>query len=819
MRLHSITRFSFIDVLFLLPPAPGAARAPGEGFHRKHGSLWKRLLASLYLGVEGGEDDLSARTALLEWIQPLTQRLRGDIHAVKGGEGPACVYAPLPEATLRAHLTGGAQVGLYLMAKGSDTTRVALLDLDSHKGATSWPDMVATARRLIGHADRRGLKAHEFRSSGGRGIHLIFIWDEPQHAYSVRALLREVLAGEGLTDGTGGVVASQGEVFPKQDVGTRCGHMFVLPLGGKSLPLDLYGDPADDLPGEEALMPRHAVLDSEWKWQCSDAVPVLERPVRAAVSVDNMTIGLRHVKALCDLIPNSGEHEIPYEGQEAAQGGSYIPLMAAVYRATGGSEEGKELFIEMAGRSGKLKLEDVDHRWPSIERTSGPTATVRTLINAAKFYAPEAAHAIEHGMLAEDFDSVDAPQEGQPVKKSFLGDLNLMRVGGFLDTLPAPRRFLFANFLPAATVALAGAAGGTGKSQLSIQAGLCLATGDKLAGQWEVKERGASLLLCSEDESEELHRRVHNTFGQMTADDDEETKRAKRAAIVNSFFVTSLVGNDVRLLKQEQRGGWSVNTARVQEIIDTAKQIPGLKLIVLDPASRFRGGDENDADGATRFIEVLEGIRAATGATVLVTAHVNKTSIRDDDPSNTAFRGSSGLTDGARMTFMMSTLTEAAAKKKDVPVADRWKYVRVDSGKFNYGPPVREVWLKKGVGGFLHRADATEVTPEQAATDKEGENDLRGRIVTLIRDRAVPKDGEEGRYYTVTGFREAFGGVNKVLGASQYELRELLPAMLRDGHLKEIQPPGAKRSVLAPGDMPVEQGVADDFATDDPNVK
>ena len=301
----------------------------------------------------------------------------------------------------------------------------------------------------------------------------------------------------------------------------------------------------------------------------------------------------------------------------------------------------------------------------------------------------------------------------------------------------------------------------------------------------------------------------------MTAADDEETKRVKRAAVADNVFITSLVGGDVRLLKQEIRGGWSVERDRVHEIIAAAKQIPNLKLIVLDPVSRFRGGDENDADGATRFIEVLERSRAATGATVLGTAHVNKTSIKEDDPSNTAFRGSSGMTDGARMTFMMSTMTAAVAKKNHIPQADRWKYVRVDTGKFNYGPPVREVWLKKGTGGFLHRADVTGAAPEKAIADKEAQSSLRARVVAKVRDEATPTDGKDGKQYTRSGFREKFAGPHKTLSVSDGQMRALLLAMLEDGHLKEIKPVGSSRTVLAPGDTPIEQDAFDDLAADD----
>lgn len=784
---------------------------PPETQRPKLALLWDSLFPGVDGGASGvatamhGEEYASETDDFLRWIKPLTQHLRGDIHAVKTDNGPSCRRSPLPEPLLRAHFAGGAQVGLYTMAKGADTTRVALLDLDSHQGATGWPEMVTTARRLSARAEQRGLKAHAFRSSGGRGVHLIFVWREPQHAYSVRLLLRKLLTAEGLSDGAGGVVASQVEIFPKQDLCFDCGHMFILPLGGKSCPLDLSGD-------GEVLLPRRAVLESWWKWRASAAVPVLDRPAPRSVNVDDLTIDLQTLKAYCDLIPNEGDHELPYEQGE--QGRSYLQLMMAVHRGSSGSDEGLSIAGEMFSRSGKYQSENLEYKWASITPREGGI-TVRTLINAAKFYAPEAAHAIEMKTVEEGFEAREATPEElakkpEAVNKPFLRDVDSMRVGGFLDAPPAPRRFIFKGLLPLGTVTLLGAAGGTGKSQFAIQMGMCAATGDAVAGQWEVEERGASLLLCSEDETEELHRRVHNTFDQMTATDDEDTKRTKRATVAGNLFVTSLVGSDVRLITQESRGGWSVNRARVQEIITTANRIPDLKLIVLDPASRFRAGDENDADGGTRFIEVLEQIKAATGATVLATAHVNKNATRGADDSSSAFRGASALTDGARMALLLRAMNEREAKAKKVKPADAWKYLRVDTGKFNYGPPVRETWLKKGVGGFLHRV--ANVEPEQEAAEAMSESALRSAIVRLLRDRAVREE-----FYSVKAFNTTFGGLNKLLGVSERQLRALVDIMVDVGQLKIIPHPipqrGAK-GVLAPGEKPVEQEDFDDLAAE-----
>ena len=130
---------------------------------------------------------------------------------------------------------------------------------------------------------------------------------------------------------------------------------------------------------------------------------------------------------------------------------------------------------------------------------------------------------------AEEATPEDPAKKAEGVNKPFLRDIDSMRVGGFLDAPPAARRFLFADFLPAATVALMGAAGGTGKSQFAIQAALCLATGDKLAGQWKVEESGASLLLCSEDETRNARPRV-----QHVCADDSGGRRRNQACEARS---------------------------------------------------------------------------------------------------------------------------------------------------------------------------------------------------------------------------------------------------------------------------------------------
>lgn len=180
---------------------------------------------------------------LIKGLRPLVDRVRTDVSAVKKASGKqAWTDQPITEERLASHLNGGPARGVCPIKEGESVTLVAVLDFDSHKGEIDWPTMSTVVARVhdalvLGW----GMEPILFRSSGGRGVHLYLLWDEPQDCYSVREFLRSVLESCGLKSGTGGVIKGEVEIFPRQDevkMGGR-GNQFVLPLAGASLPLQL----------------------------------------------------------------------------------------------------------------------------------------------------------------------------------------------------------------------------------------------------------------------------------------------------------------------------------------------------------------------------------------------------------------------------------------------------------------------------------------------------------------------------------------------------------------------------------------------------
>lgn len=315
--------------------------------------------------------DQQLKEALVNALTPITSRVRTDVTAIKAKGRQGWTNEPLTQARLQRHVNGADEArGCCPIKEGESVTMVGLYDLDSHKGEITWEGMAEHAARITDAAAMLGLEAIPFRSSGGNGIHLIFVWDTPQDAYSVRQAMRGVLESLGLRDGAGGLVKGEVEVFPKQDkvpVGGR-GNQFILPLAGKSEPLLPLADYSPM--GKEAAV--------GLAWPVSEPVPVVERPVREVPTISEDAVGLEVLRDAVRAIPNSGLDELDYD--------AWRDIVFGIHAETGGSEDGLALAHELSAKASKYDSEFLDNRvWPYIRDREGGISG-RTVLAKAREY-------------------------------------------------------------------------------------------------------------------------------------------------------------------------------------------------------------------------------------------------------------------------------------------------------------------------------------------------------------------------------------------------------------------------------------------------
>lgn len=374
-----------------------------------------------------------------------------------------------------------------------------------------------------------------------------------------------------------------------------------------------------------------------------------------------------------------------------------------------------------------------------------------------------------------------------PISSQPLFDPATVRFGRFFEAEAPKRRMIIADFLPLGIVGLLVATGGVGKSMLLYLLALAHAAGSDFLGM-PMNEVGSVLLLAAEDDEDELHRR-----GLRLVEHLEAGGHVDRRLLSERLHVVSRVADDNLLTRGT--AGDVARTELVDRVIATAALIPDLKLIILDPVSRFRGGGANVEEDATAFVVALELIRAATGATVLAAVHQDKASLRGSGSlDQSAVRGSTALVDGVRWVAAMQRCTEEVAPKLGVRVDDASRYVRLDLVKSNYTAPWPGMWLERATGGALKPAQLSYRGRAGTATAADLQYDaVLGKLRELLRTEGP---------VTRSRIDNEFAGKAGLLGAGRDTVRAVISRAVVSGDLQESDDPSGRGGRLLHLEVP-----------------
>lgn len=361
--------------------------------------------------------------------------------------------------------------------------------------------------------------------------------------------------------------------------------------------------------------------------------------------------------------------------------------------------------------------------------------------------------AICHSIFAADVRNHPERHRGHAQHQP-LFDLNAGRIDRYINSAPPPRRWLLDGLIALGKCGAVVAPGASSKSQWLLQLGVTVATGVDLADHWKAGETGGVLMLCAEDDNDEIHRRLNRIYMHMYA----HGLGPRMVNLNANLFIFPTVGVNTLLTKRDPSGEYST-TEVLHGIVALASQIKNLKLIVIDPLSRFRGGEENSNEGATRFVEVMEHIAKETGATVLAAHHASKASYANADAGQGASRGASALTDGLRWQMNLNPPTEKLAASAGVAKSDLRNYVVATVTKINYSAVPEPVLLERQSDGYLSAA-----TADQA--NRRAMQAQIARVLQIIASSPKPM--------TARRFEDMHAGTNQVTGLAKQPLREVL---------------------------------------------
>lgn len=262
---------------------------------------------------------------------------------------------------------------------------------------------------------------------------------------------------------------------------------------------------------------------------------------------------------------------------------------------------------------------------------------------------------LQNAMNAEANNELDI-SEFEPT----VGELNLAN-------LEVPKRtFIFhtdegfginEGFLPAEVPCIIAAPGGCGKTYLLIQAAIAAACG----GHWlhaKALKPVRVLFLAGEEDKNEVARRLQSVLKSMGI---YENKRLLELVNQN-LRLFPRVGNNERLIDEEDNP-----TEIFKKLKYFLEKHPDIKLVILDPASKYMGCEtEKDAAKAQNWVDLLWQLSLTEGKpSVLVAHHTrkdgNKNTILKASEKNRApemdldaIRGSGGLVNGFRWAMLLA---------------------------------------------------------------------------------------------------------------------------------------------------------------------
>ena len=219
---------------------------------------------------------------------------------------------------------------------------------------------------------------------------------------------------------------------------------------------------------------------------------------------------------------------------------------------------------------------------------------------------------------------------------------------------PPPVEWLVDRFIPLSAPGVLSSVGGIGKSFLALQLALNLSRG---GGQFlgkSILQTGNSVILSSEDNQEEVWRRIHAL--------DPEGSRFDSPYDVYVYTIADH-GQPMILLTEDNI------TAQATELVEELKTIPDLKLVVFDPIQSFVSASSpisSSNESAQLWCSFCASISAQLKCTTLSIHHMNKSGLVGTESAMEArqnIRGASSIVDGMRFALAMWLANEKEAEK------------------------------------------------------------------------------------------------------------------------------------------------------------
>lgn len=518
-------------------------------------------------------EQMVARADLVDFLEQYGKHARNDVYAqLRRRRDGKSIYVPVEEPltrqVLEQHLSGQQPIGLYLF-KG-ELTRMGAFDMDSHTGEGDPVKMRGLALRMAGALAEKGVRSFAVQSGGGHGVHLTALFEHPQEARLVRALLISVAAEAGLKVGTNGISEGEVEVFPKQDrvLEGKFGNLLAVPFSRKSVPLSANMEP---IALSSYTAPKIADIAN------SGPVPKVamaaSEPAAPSASVDDAGMDMEAKRSIAALKKVDADDYDRW-------------IKAGLILKDRFDEAGYSLWEDWSRTSAKfLSAEDCRARWDGLTPTGEiGLGTLMSWANGAR-------------------DVADSPKPERPrewLSQYIVGAADLAKME------LVPREFVVEPFLTSNSLSMIYAERGLGKTWFALSLACAIARGEAFL-DYDVPKARWVLYIDGEMPLVDLQARV----------------RALSAAPPENFMLlpSETLFREARPLNlHDPVDQQAIELALVHLEADGRRP----EVLFFDNLSSLTGGvDENDNSALDKLLQWLIGLRHK-GYTVVLVHHAGK---------------------------------------------------------------------------------------------------------------------------------------------------------------------------------------------------
>jgi hypothetical protein len=326
------------------------------------------------------------------------------------------------------------------------------------------------------------------------------------------------------------------------------------------------------------------------------------------------------------------------------------------------------------------------------------------------------------------------------------------------------------RLFPMKAISLLVALGGNGKTAYAIKAASHIAAGKPYDGS-NIQQRKV-IVFNVEENQDELNRKYGAAVNGWT--DDEQKEAADNLRLISCLDI------DARLTQFD--GRQVSGTGLAEKMIDAAQTF-GAGVVIIDHLQGFVSGDLNLSDTATALSREANKIVSATGAAVVIAAHIAKHNIKAQGVDSGFTTGSLAFENAARQVIGIIPISDDDAKKYGLEHV-RQNYMYIGVPKNSYGPAGGGAYIAKVAVPNFHTISVEPFTPHvpvSGAVQTRQDKLKQALYAHITNNSGVTNNQLDG----LAGLDGQFKASKKTIDDAMKELRSDLLVELRNVTSKE----------------------------------